>query len=178
MKNKGLLRKLIVGIDNNFLLCCVVASFASAAALVVWAEWYQGRSVLFEVLEGNRSPVYGALASIFGSLLGFVITAVSVVVGFTSSDRLAFVRNSKHYPKLWTSFTHTIKVLGLATLTSLAALILDRDSNPKCYMTYVNFFASILSILLLCRSIWALENVVAIVARPPTTPASSDALGK
>jgi len=128
--------------------------------------------------KGNRSAVYGALASIFGSLLGFVITAVSIVIGFTASDRLAIVRESKHYPKLWTSFTHTIKVLGLATLTSLAALIADRDANPQCLMAYVNFFATSLAVMLICRSVWALENVVAIVAKPSKTPAVPNAAKK
>ena len=160
------MKKLKILIDNNFLLISLLVSALATAALVIWSEKYHGKAVLFEVLKNNRSAVYGALATIFGSLLGFVITAVSVVVGFTASDRLTIVRESKHYPALWASFTHTIKVLGLATLTSLAALIVDRDNNPQCYMAYINCFTSILAVLLLCRSIWALENIVAIVAKP------------
>jgi len=160
------MKRIRLFVDNHFLAFSLIVSALCVAALVLWAERYQGRGALFETLKNNRSAVYGALASIFGSLLGFVITAVSIVVGFSASERLAIVRESKHYPALWTSFTHTIKVLGLATLTSLVALILDRDSNPMYVLTYVTMFTTILAILLICRSVWALENVVALVSSP------------
>jgi len=159
-------------VDNHYTIASLLLATATEIALVIWGEKYGGRLVMSDVLQGNRSAVYGAFATIFGSLLGFVITAVSIVLGFSTSERLGIVRNSKHYPALWASFTHTIKVLGIATILSLVALICDRDSNPLIAATYIEAYAVVLSVLLLCRSIWALERVVEVVARP-TKPSNS-----
>ncbi|WZP00960.1 hypothetical protein EP7_002622 [Isosphaeraceae bacterium EP7] len=152
--------------DNHYTIFSIMVASASEITVVFWGEWYGGRSVMSNALQGNRSAVYGAFASIFGSLLGFVITAVSIVLGFSTSERLAIVRNSKHYPSLWASFTHTIRILGLATIVSIVSLICDRDSNSVIALTYMEIYIVFLSVLLLCRSIWALERVVEVVASP------------
>src|SRR5688500_3574838 len=49
------------------------------AALVVWSEKYGGKQFIETLLKTQRGTVYGVLASVFGSLLGFVITTVSIV---------------------------------------------------------------------------------------------------
>jgi hypothetical protein len=161
-------------VNNQFFVVSFFASLVISTAFGVWCEWMGGKPIVSELLKGNRSAIYGALATIFGSLLGFVITAVSIVLGFSTSDRLAFVRRSKHYPALWRSFTDAIRVLGVATLTTLAALIFDRDNYQSYNIVYIGFFFSTWAIVLLCRSIWALENVVTLVALPSgSQPASS-----
>jgi hypothetical protein len=38
--------------------------------------------LIAQILDSQRGTVYGTLASIFGSLLGFVITTVSIVIAF------------------------------------------------------------------------------------------------
>jgi hypothetical protein len=121
--------------------------------------------------------VYGALASIFGSLLGFVIAAVSIAVGFSGSERLDVVRKSKHYPELWNAFNHAIRSLGLATFVALMALILDRDSKPHCWMAYATAVTALLAALLLGRSVWVLEQLVLIVARPNKSDGPSTTSG-
>lgn len=161
------MRWLIKFSDNHYMIFSVLLTASAETALVVWGEKLGGRTLMAEVLDGNRSAVYGAFASIFGSLLGFVITAVSIVLGFSTSERLAIVRNSKHYPALWSSFTDTIKVMGGATIVSLVSLIMDRDKNHILILSYIESGVVILSVLLLCRSIWALERVVEVVASPP-----------
>jgi hypothetical protein len=153
-------------IDNHFTIFSITFAILTGAGLIVWAEKYKGIETIYEILKGNRSAVYGAFASIFGSLLGFVITATSIVLGLSTSERLAIVRNSKHYPALWTSFTHTIKVLGLATVVSILALIFDKDSNPKSYIIYTAVIVVVLAVLQLSRSVWALEQVIKLIAAP------------
>src|SRR5207245_1100508 len=82
-------------------------------AIVVWAERYSGTRFLEQVFENQRATIYGALTSVFGSLLGFAITSVSIVIAFASHERLALVRKSEHYPTLWAVFMSSIKVLGV-----------------------------------------------------------------
>jgi hypothetical protein len=137
------------------------------AAVYVWGVRFEGSSTLHTILSGNRGAIYGALASVFGSLLGFAITAVSVVIGFASHDRLAIIRQSRHYPTLWRVFFAAIRALGLATLLALAGLVLDRDNYPRDWVLYLTTFASLLAVLRVARCAWILENVIDLVTIEP-----------
>lgn len=137
------------------------------ASFVAWANLCGGGAILEDTLKGNRGAVYGALASIFGSLLGFAITAVSIMVSFSTDNRLTVLRESKHYPTLWKVFTATIRTLGLATVVALFGLILDRDNHPINVVLYLTVFASVLAVLRLARCAWVLENVITLVAGLP-----------
>lgn len=147
----------------NFLHAELGLAVVCGLAFVIWAQVCGGGTVIEETLKGNRGAVYGALSSIFGSLLGFAITAVSIVLGFSTTDRLAVVRESKHYPTLWKVFTATIRTLGLATVVALLGLILDRDNSPTKAVLYLTVFASLLGALRLGRCVWVLENVITLV---------------
>lgn len=131
-----------------------------------WATGYGGVDTLQTVLAGNRGAIYGALASVFGSLLGFAITAVSIVIGFASHDRLALIRQSPHYPTIWKVFFAAIRALGFATLVAMTSLILDRDNAPRYVLLFVMFFATALATLRVARCAWVLENVIELVAVP------------
>lgn len=110
--------------------------------------------------------MYGTRASIFGSLLGFTITAASIVLGFSSSPRLRIIRESRHYTTLWKVFGATIRALGLATVLSLVALIFDRDDAPAHTVFYLALFGFFLSCLRIARAVWVLENIISLMATP------------
>jgi len=133
------------------------------AAFATWVEYYGGLQIASKVLSGQRGSLYGTLASILGSLLGFVITTVSIVITFTGHDRLEVVRTSRHYPTLWKVFMSGIRALGFATLVTLIALLFDRDSSPRRELVYGVLFLTVLSALRLARCVWALENVIRLV---------------
>jgi hypothetical protein len=151
----------------RFLHVELVLAILLGVAVYVWGVRYEGSSTLHTILSGNRGAIYGALASVFGSLLGFAITAVSVVIGFASHDRLVIIRQSRHYPTLWRVFFAAIRALGLATLLALAGLIFDRDNTPRDWVLYLTIFASLLAILRVARCAWVLENVIDLVTREP-----------
>ena len=117
------------------------------------------------ILDGNRAAVYGAVASIFGSLLGFVITATSVVLGFSVSEKLNVLRASTEYPKLWKTFSSTIWTLGITTLVALVCLLIDKDKTPVELIVPVVFIFIIISIFRIARTIWALENIILLVTK-------------
>ena len=81
-----------------------------------------------ELLSGGRGDIYGALASIFGALLGFTVTAMAIVLSASDSDGLKLLRGKKKaYSEMWAVFKGSIGALGLATTMALVALVLDRD---------------------------------------------------
>jgi hypothetical protein len=154
----------------RFLLVELLVAVLLALGFMAWAEHSAGATLVDATLKGNRSAVYGALASIFGSLLGFAMTAVSIVLGFSASERLAVVRDSRHYPTLWRVFLSAIKALGVATIAALIGLVFDRDSAPCRWVLYGCVLTAILAFLRLARCIWVLENIVSLVAAPPKAP--------
>jgi hypothetical protein len=115
---------------QHFLLVEWLIALLLTGGFYIWFERYGGAASIETVLKGNRATLYGTAASIFGSLLGFAITATSIVLGFSSSDRLAVLRGSAHYPTLWKTFSATIRALALATVIALVCLVWDRDNQP------------------------------------------------
>lgn len=148
---------------RHFLLVEAVISLVVTAGFAAWAwrcdGWYQ-LDVLF---AGVRPTFYQTLAAIFGSLFGFVLAAVAIVLGFTESDRFKVLRESDHYSDLWRIFKETIRSLGIATLAAVVALIVDRDDAPSRIAGLAVVLTSVYTILRLARCVWVLEMVVSIV---------------
>jgi hypothetical protein len=141
-----------------------------AAGFVVWTERFGGLATVDRVLQDNRAAVYGALASIFGSLLGFVIATISIVVAFDALPRLRIVRESATYDTLWKVFTSAIRWLGGATVGALLALVLDRGGGLGRLALYIAVGTGAIAVLRVWRCVWVLEKLVGIiVSRPPRT---------
>jgi hypothetical protein len=148
----------------------VVEGILAILATVCFAVWYWrfgGAVAVSALLKDNRAALYGTMASIFGSLLGFVITAKSIVLGFSASDRLAVVRESAQYPVLWKTFSATIRTLGGATVVALLCLLIDRDSAPVPWLVVLLVLATALALARIGRTIWVLEHIIMLVTRPP-----------
>ena len=148
----------------------LIAEFALAILLTIgFGVWYcalDGWTATSALLQGNRAVLFGTIASILGSLLGFVITATSIVLGFSASDRLAVVRESAQYPTIWKTFSATIRALAFATIVALVCLLFDRDNAPKTWLAIPLGFAMLLALLRISRSIWVLEQIIGLVTRP------------
>jgi hypothetical protein len=147
----------------------VGCSYCCLRRFLVWGEFLGGAGELDKILTGNRAPVYGALSSIFGSLLGFVITSMSIALALAGNDRLAPIRQSRHYPTLWKVFTASIKAFALATVASLLALVLDRDCIQRPLLLYFCVGAATLACFRLWNCVMVLEHLVTAVATSQAT---------
>jgi hypothetical protein len=85
-------------VASALLLAELGTALACLAAFILWMEGHGGRAIVDEVLRDNQPAIYSALASIFGSLLGFVIATVAIVVAFDALPRLRVVRESADVP--------------------------------------------------------------------------------
>ena len=132
-------------------------------AIAIWIEWFGGWCFVEPLLTGNRGPIYSAMASVFGALLGFVLTAVSIVLGFSGMEPMSVVRSSPHYQTLYQIFLRATWALALATLLALLGLVFDRDRNPVTMLLYCNLAASGVASVLVARCVWALERVVLLI---------------
>lgn len=151
----------------HFLRVEFVISIVAAIAFAIWVTQLGGKQTIDVIIKGNRAAIYGALASVFGSLLGFAITAESIVLTVSGNEHLEIVRKSKHYVTLWKVFVSAIRALALATTLVLVALIFDRDATPSWYCLTLAAFGTILAAIRLVRCIWVLELIVDLISKPP-----------
>ena len=151
---------------SHFLTSELLVAVIGTFAFICWVKFFGGAADVDQMLANNHTALYGTLASIFGSLLGFTITATSIVLAFSISPRLRIVRESEHYPTLWKVFRATIKALALATILSLAGLVFDRDDAPNHCVLFCVMYAFLLSCLRITRAIWVFENIVLLLTNP------------
>jgi hypothetical protein len=115
--------------EANFLALEFLAALILAVILFAWSEFFGGNQFLNAIFS-QRSAFYSTLASLFGTMLGFTITAAAIVLGYSTHEKLAIVRQSKHYSDLWNVFKSAMRFLALATLFSLLGFIFDKDAKP------------------------------------------------
>ena len=154
--------------EAHFLGYDLVLALLFSALVVSAVELLWGRSQVIQTLNGTRQDIYGALASIAGSLLGFSITTVSIVMGFIQIPQLQILRESRHHQTLYAVFFSTTKYLSLAVALPLIALLMDRDNAPLIWVCYAVLAITAVATMRLYRSMWALERVIqlAIAHRP------------
>lgn len=151
--------------EANFLKLEFLLSGVLSLLFCAWSEFANKGAFVTSYFADIREPLYGALVALFGSLLGFSITAVSIVLGYANSDKLEIVRKSSHYSDLWNTFRSAIKVLALATISALVGLIFDKDGAPNNIVLYFNVFMTILSFFRIGRCVWVFEYIIAIVTK-------------
>ena len=162
--------------NKHFLGLQLFLSVLAGILFLSSAILFNGSAVVNSVLNGNRSAIYSTLASVFGSLLGFVITALSIIIGYSTNEKFEFLRKSVHYSTLWQVLISTIKALSFATVVMLLGLVLDRDNPSKILIVnsniiyillltihFLSIIAIVLSIFRLGSCIWVLENVVKLI---------------
>ena len=149
----------------HFLGIELVLSILGGIFFTVWVIWLGGSAIVNSILYQNRSTVYGAIASILGSLLGFVITALSIIIGYSTNEKFEFLKSTKHYFTLWKVLLDTIKALSIATAAMIVGLIFDRDTYPHDLILCFCVFTIFLSVFRLKRCVWVLENVIHIIIK-------------
>ncbi len=169
------MKRIVTFADRHFRAITIWVSFLFGimfAILYVRGSFgpltFSGRAEPFidELLQNNRSTLYGTLASINGSLLGFSITITSIIFGLSSTTRMLQLQKFSVYRELWLTLTETAKTLGMSTLISLGCLLFDREHAQNQWFVVALLPATMLSIAYLCRTLWILENVIALVTMP------------
>ncbi len=140
-----------------------------ATIVLVYVVHYSCFAACMDSVVAVSHPfIYGTLASICGSLLGFNLTAASIVLATTNSNSpgLRAVRRSQHYGAIRKVFGATAKALAAATVLALAGLVIDRTGALGITLDWSIVFAFLLSCLCVFRAVWVLGNVIALTARP------------
>lgn len=146
------------------LTLAVIITITVAVAILIFAP----DGDIPGITKEDRSLVYRTTASVAAALLGFLITVVSVILGFAHSDQLSVLRKSRHYLTLWHVFFNAIQVLAFLVLASFAGLLLDLKDSPRLWVEMIFLFLATLAIFRVARSIWVLRQIILIVANAMT----------
>lgn len=122
--------------------------------------------IIYDMLNGARAPFYSAVAAVAGTLLGFSLTGVSILLTLTGVEEAALLRRSEHYPKIYSVYTSSIAFLAISTLAGIAGIVFDKDAFPNLGVFYFVLWSFIISSLRVWRCLWVLENIIAIVTKP------------
>src|SRR5258708_1349575 len=85
--------------------------------------------LILKILKDRRKEIYAAILGLNGSLLGFIIAAVTVALGFASSPRFEILRGGAYCPRLFNSYRRCMRWTAATTLFSLIALLVDREAS-------------------------------------------------
>lgn len=143
----------------------VIALLVSAGLL--WLVRSQGwQDGLLDLLRPNRATLYGTVAQIAGSLLGFIITALSLMIAFIDEQRFRLLHQAGRYMQTMRLFFDAIAVLALLTVVALLGLLVDGDpATSRADVPAVFFLLIALSAAGTYRCVWALYQIVNLITR-------------
>ena len=161
--------------DRHFLWIELAACAVTSSCFVIYAELIWGRDGLVSVLKGSHQAAYSALVSVSISLLGFVLTAVSIILIFGQAPQFDLLRRSGQYPAVFRIFFQAITWLALAAVWSFVGLLADTDTSPAIFVTYGTLFLALVVIARVCRCIWILRKIAAIATSTLPSPTNAPA---
>jgi hypothetical protein len=121
---------------------------------------------LYSYLAGQRDGLYSTLLAVEATLLGFIVAVLTIVLGYAQATRFEIVRRSRHWSALFRSYTRAMRWTAYATLSSLAGLLADRDSDPHPVVTALCAASLLMSAGALAWMLWITERVVRVVITP------------
>lgn len=151
---------------THFLGAELAAAVVGAGIVAVYFFVLAEPSLASSSMFGNRETVYRTAATVGATLAGFVGTVVAIVFGLTQAERLQVLWESQQRETVWRVFFSTIRCLGLVVIVSFVGLIADHGCSPIMGMAVAFFFAALLSVLRLARTLWLLQRIVRIMAMP------------
>jgi hypothetical protein len=164
------------GYEKHFMRFELWIPVAVSAGFFAWLQKFGGAATIDLWMQNNRAELYGTVAGILGTLLGFVITVVSIILALWSDAALQLLRESGHGKQLWAVMKSCMRWLAFATVMALILMIFDRDGAMKPKLLSIGVATLLVSSLRVARTVWILERIIGAISSapgqpPPTAPA-------
>ena len=149
--------------ERHFLGWEFALAVGAAGLFILWCELFDGLQTVQEWTSGNRTVIYATVASVGGVMLGFTITAVSVLIGYSEGARFTLLRRAGQLDTLWTIFFQAIWAFGASTLLALVGLVVNPSGLPDRIIMYVNILAFAVAVVRGYREVRTLQLSVRAV---------------
>lgn len=152
-----MLRRMRDAYEAHFLCCDLIVSVILAVVLAYLYESFRAEGFL----EAVASPeLYGTIATIAGTLLGFVVTGLAVILSVGDSPALRVLRRSKRYPEVYSVFFGAGCCFAILMLLALTGMVLERSGPVAGWIPYMVTWGVLLCLFRLGRCFWVLHWVV------------------
>lgn len=133
------------------------------AIAIPLGQWSPVSDAVHEYLQGRRGDVYPALVGLEGTILGFIVAALTIVLGYANSPRFEVLRATKHWESIFRSYTRAAKWTGLALMYGIITLLVDTDDSPNSPLTLMLLLSGLLASIRVSRMLYITEKVVKVV---------------
>jgi hypothetical protein len=135
---------------------------AGVFLIVDRVHFVEGRSLLAHVSTGARSALYISISASCAALLGFAITATSILLVLGAGPRMTWLRDQPEFQKTRVVFMHAIYALALATAVFTALIVIDTGQVGAWFLEA--FAAGILALVItrLAWVLWLLDQLLRI----------------
>jgi hypothetical protein len=123
----------------------------------------------------HRSSLYGSLAGTAGSLLGFVLAALSILVALPSSERLEALRSHPKWARVPSAYFRAARALLAAVVLCSLGIVIDSADSP--WQLYETVAVGVLGLALVrvTAAVVALDQIVGVAKeRQPLRSAVND----
>lgn len=130
----------------------LIISVVILLLLIIYTHIYSLENVVAIHIASN----YGTFISLSSTLLGFLITAYTILIAFPENYKISILRQHRLYPILYEVFHFTAMLLLAFLITSIIGLVLGVSN---IIYSYFLIFILIFSLFLVFRVIWILKQV-------------------
>jgi hypothetical protein len=139
-----------------FVVAVVVALFANHRIEALVHGW----------LASDGSGIYSALVGLHGSLLGFELAALTIVMGYIQTPRFEVIEESGQLGNLLRTYLASIRASSIAVGSALVGLVVIWPSWIYSLSGWLVTLTSTVAFMRLVRTLWVTGNVVHLIALP------------
>ena len=141
----------------------------SVLAYFVCPGWYDA-----VVTKEIKPTLYSGLMQTYVALLGFIITATSILIVFHDADNkwMAVLKRNKNYTTIFETFVNACWILGISAIIGLVALLFDKGSK-SCFLVSIPIVVCLVTVVIaMYRCIWILRMMIKLMLNPNPPPSN------
>lgn len=152
--------------SRSFLMYEGLVAIAGAAAMASILAYYENALDVENLDKPQLLSIIAILASLYGSMLGFLLAVMTLLYGAVDQSRFMLLRKSKRYANLWGVFRSAIRSCAISLIASVLSLIWIWLKRPGVGILIITSGFFILVVVRMARVVWILEKLMDIeVAR-------------
>lgn len=134
-----------------------IATGTTVAPIDSFSDW----------LGKDRVAFYSAWVSVAASMLGFVLSGLTIVIALLQFPIFERVRRSLACGLIWKAYVSAAVTLGALVVLLTLGLVLDRDGSRGRWLAYCSLCGIFTSGILTMRCVWILRELFIASATMP-----------
>jgi len=142
--------------ELHFLRNELIVSVVIWLAIIV-ANQYLLNGVISNNIPQYHNDAYPLIATIGGTLLGYILTGLSIIILLPVSNKIDELKKGGHYKTISRTYISAIIWLSLLTLFTILGVVVN--GSLSTYLFYIILLLVIVSIWRMARSVWILYRI-------------------